>query len=210
MTSSWSNIGRVRLPPSFFGGRWIRDAGTRTSTNKKKNVMSNAWESRKVAFYDFSFKFGFHMNILVISAKMHKVHLTYSSSAGNVFRVTGPLWGESTGHRWIPLTKASGAKLWYFLDLRLNKRLSKQTIRRWFQTTSRTLWRRCNEKKKCLRLLIHAVVPGGVLDVSMRYTTHIDHHTALNTTVHWRHHGRDGVLDHRRRDWLFSRLFRRR
>ena len=23
---------------------------------------------------------------------------------GNIFRVTGPLWGEFTGHRWIPLT----------------------------------------------------------------------------------------------------------
>ena len=33
----------------------------------------------------------------------------YQSSASlafvNIFRVTGPLWGESTGHRWIPLTK---------------------------------------------------------------------------------------------------------
>ena len=28
------------------------------------------------------------------------------SSNGNIFRVTGPLRGESTGHRWIPLTKA--------------------------------------------------------------------------------------------------------
>ena len=34
---------------------------------------------------------------------------------GNIFRVTGPLWGESTGHRWINLTKASDAKLWCFL-----------------------------------------------------------------------------------------------
>ena len=34
---------------------------------------------------------------------------------GNIFRVTGPLWGESTGHRWIPLTKASDAELWCFL-----------------------------------------------------------------------------------------------
>ena len=25
------------------------------------------------------------------------------------FRVTGALWGELTGHRWIPLTKASDA-----------------------------------------------------------------------------------------------------
>ena len=30
-------------------------------------------------------------------------------------RVTGPLWGESTGHRWFPLTKASDAGLWCFL-----------------------------------------------------------------------------------------------
>ena len=31
-----------------------------------------------------------------------------------IFRVTGPLWGESIGHRWIPLTKASDAELWCF------------------------------------------------------------------------------------------------
>ena len=30
-----------------------------------------------------------------------------TSSNGNIFRVTGPLCGEFTGHRWIPLTKAS-------------------------------------------------------------------------------------------------------
>ena len=38
-----------------------------------------------------------------------------TSSNGNIFRVTGPLCGEFTGHRWIPLTKASDAKLWCFL-----------------------------------------------------------------------------------------------
>ena len=32
-----------------------------------------------------------------------------------LFRVTGPLCGEFTGHRWIPHTKASDAELWYFL-----------------------------------------------------------------------------------------------
>ena len=32
-----------------------------------------------------------------------------------------------------------------FFDLRLNKRLSKQSRRRWFETPSRSLWRRCNE-----------------------------------------------------------------
>ena len=33
----------------------------------------------------------------------------------NKIRVTGPLWMESTGHRWIPFTKASDAELWCFL-----------------------------------------------------------------------------------------------
>ena len=38
-----------------------------------------------------------------------------TSSNGNISRVTGPLWRESTGHRWIPLTKARDAVLWCFL-----------------------------------------------------------------------------------------------
>ena len=37
-----------------------------------------------------------------------------TSSNGNIFRVTGPLCGEFTGHRWIPHTKASDAELWCF------------------------------------------------------------------------------------------------
>ena len=38
-----------------------------------------------------------------------------TSSNGNSFRVTGPLCGEFTGQRWIPLTRASDAVLWCFL-----------------------------------------------------------------------------------------------
>ena len=38
-----------------------------------------------------------------------------TSSNGNIFRVTGPLWGEFTSHRWIPRTKASDAEVWCFL-----------------------------------------------------------------------------------------------
>ena len=37
----------------------------------------------------------------------HRAMIT--SSNGNIFRVTGPLCGEFTGHRWIPLTKAIDA-----------------------------------------------------------------------------------------------------
>ena len=34
---------------------------------------------------------------------------------GHIFRVTGHLWGEFTGHWWITLTKGSDAELWCYL-----------------------------------------------------------------------------------------------
>ena len=43
-----------------------------------------------------------------------------TSPNGNIVCVTGPLCGEFTGHRWIPLTRSFDV----FFDLRLNKRLS--------------------------------------------------------------------------------------
>ena len=67
-----------------------------------------------------------------------------TSSNGNILRTTGPLWGESTGHRWIPLTMASEAELRGLLALRMNKRLSQQSRRQWFETTLRSLWRHCS------------------------------------------------------------------
>ena len=36
-----------------------------------------------------------------------------TSSNGNFFCVIGHLWGESTDHRWIPLTKASDVERWW-------------------------------------------------------------------------------------------------
>ena len=78
-------------------------------------------------------------------------NMPMTSSNGNIFRVTGPLWGKSNGHRWIPLTKASDV----FFYLRLNKRLSKQSRRRWFETPLRPLWRRCNANGDVWSLLLH-------------------------------------------------------
>ena len=61
-----------------------------------------------------------------------------TSSNGNIFRVSGPLWGESTGRPW------RGAFIFY---LRLNKQLSKQSRRRWFETPSRSFWHHCNDSR---------------------------------------------------------------
>ena len=62
------------------------------------------------------------------------------SSNGNIFCVTGPVWGEFIGHRWITLTKASDAEFFFIFvfDLHLNKWLGKPSIRRWFETPSRS------------------------------------------------------------------------
>ena len=67
-----------------------------------------------------------------------------TSSNGNIIRVTVPLYGEFRGRRWIPLIQDSDTELWCFLDLRLSKRLSKQSRHRWFETTLHPLWRHCN------------------------------------------------------------------
>ena len=87
-----------------------------------------------------------HTQLKVLRLVFWALHMMTSSN-GNIFRVTGHLCGEFTGDRWIPLTKASDAELWCFLDLRPNKRLSKQLWGWWFETSSCPLWRHCNEKQ---------------------------------------------------------------
>ena len=52
---------------------------------------------------------------LVIDSYTNSGMISQDVIKWNICRVTGPLRGESNGHRWIPLTKASGAELWCFL-----------------------------------------------------------------------------------------------
>ena len=49
-----------------------------------------------------------------------------TSSNGNIFRVTGPLCGEFTGHRWIPSQRPVTRSFDVFSDLRPNKRSSRE------------------------------------------------------------------------------------
>ena len=67
-----------------------------------------------------------------------------TSSNGNFFRITGLLWGEFTGYRWIPHTKASNVELWFVLWSAPEHTVEKKCWRRWFKTPLRTLWRHCN------------------------------------------------------------------
>ena len=82
-----------------------------------------------------------------------------TSSNRNIFHVTGPLFGEFTGHRWIPRTKASDAKLWCFLWSVPEWRLSKQPWGWWFDTPSSPLWRHCNGLK-----LLSIIIKGWLCE----------------------------------------------
>ena len=67
------------------------------------------------------------------------------SSKRNVFRFTGHLCGEFTGHRWIPAQRPVTRSFDVFFYLRLNKRLSKQSWGWWFETPSCPYLRHNNE-----------------------------------------------------------------
>ena len=70
------------------------------------------------------------------------------TSSNETFPRYWPFARETTGHRWIPLTKASDAELWcFFFYLLLSKWLSKQSKRWWFETPPHSLWRHCNVKR---------------------------------------------------------------
>ena len=102
------------------------------------------------------------------------------------FRVTaGPLWWESTGHRWIPLTKANDAEPDIFFDLHLDKRLSKQSRCRWFGTPSCSIWRHSNDSS-AYPDLVPAVVPARPYkqcDVQYQHCTNSGRHWQVVSDV---------------------------
>ena len=78
-----------------------------------------------------------------------------TSSNGNIFRITGPLWEN------LPFTVNSPHKgQWrgfdVFFDLRLNKRLSKQPRQWWFESPSHSLWPQCKEILYGLKAFEHS------------------------------------------------------
>ena len=71
----------------------------------------------------------------------------------SLFRVTGHLCGEFTGNRWMPRTKPVKRSFYVFIDLRLNKRMSKHWWSWWFEKPSRPFWRHCNVGTYVRRLI---------------------------------------------------------
>ena len=95
-------------------GHWFGQWYCRTNLSPKHHTKTkyerNLW--RKSIWRCLS---SIKFQLLVRSQDAKDSYTMMTSSNGNIFRVTGPLCGEFTGHRWIPLKKANDAALWCFL-----------------------------------------------------------------------------------------------
>ena len=86
----------------------------------KSSGMLTMWRTMgKGGYYggNFSWWTDFRISVWLILrvSNLESRETMMTSSNGKNFRVTGPLCGKFTGHRWIPRTKASDAELWCFL-----------------------------------------------------------------------------------------------
>ena len=116
-----------------------------------------------------------------------------TSTNGNIFRVTGPLCGESTGHRWIPLTKSKwrGALMFSFICAGTNG------------------WVNNREAGDLRRHRAHYdVIVMSLGDVGPR--SRVQKEPRKLKTLLWRHNENDSVSYHQPRGCLLNRLFIRR
>ena len=93
----------------------------------------------KCKFVFMSYKPGLHERGYT---NLKELMYMMTSPNRNMFCVTGPLWGEPTGG--FPSQRPVARSFDIFFDLRQNKRVSKQSIRWWFETSLRSLWRFCH------------------------------------------------------------------
>ena len=100
-----------------------------------------------------------------------------TSSNWNIFRVTGPFAGNSPVTGEFPAQRPLTRSFDVFFDLGLNKRLSKQSRRWWFETPFCLSWRHCNAI---------AVAPGVTyLNESTPYSSYFMIPTLLQIHLRW-------------------------
>ena len=170
----WNFLGEVVVMSPHDGGthpQWrVEGRGMRT-------LSQIVWDES----LSYSLKTHFHWGALTSHfmeehsspTSMFPVFMMTSSN-GNMFRVTGfcagnspvtagnsPVTGEFQSHR--PVTRSFDV----FFDLRLNKRLSKQTRRLWFETPSLSLWRHCNVVLNSYPVIRAAVGYFGIQRVTL-------------------------------------------
>ena len=117
------------------------------------NPYSRCQKLKRIFFFEWGlFWLPYCAPLFIDGISSHVFMMT--SSKGNIFRVTGPLCGEFTGPGEFPTQRPVTRSFDVFFDLRLNKRLSKQSWGWWFEMLSCPLWRHCNVK-----VLIRHIMP---------------------------------------------------
>ena len=141
-----------------------------TSNQKASLILNMAALFLIVLFYlgffsrkNVCFLLKFHWNVFMWTQMLITQHQCqwWRHQMEHFPRYTSPLWGEFTGHRWIPLTKASDTSFDVFFDLRLNKQFSKPSRHWWCETPSCSLWR---QRDDCLYdCWPRSATPSGVI-----------------------------------------------
>ena len=107
-----------------------------------------------------------------------------TSLNGNIFRVTGPLFGKFTGPGEFPAQRPVTRSFDVFFDLRLNKRLSEQSWGWWFETLSRPSWRHRNAMRQwCVASMIPTLLAGKSWWTESRIVCDLKRHDAHATTL---------------------------
>ena len=117
---------------------------------------------------DFMAKEWANPEIIVSRAKipsMQRDKNMMTSWHGNALHITGPLWGESTGHQWIPLTKGQqcGSLIFHCHPVQAIE----QTVELPMVSDASTLiwqWLYCNKMESfSCNLIIMGIFAGGLL-----------------------------------------------
>ena len=119
----WTNAGILLIGPRGTNFSEIL-IGIQTFSSKKMHLkMASAkWRPYCLGHNELMLLAG-PISILSITSdrsvsfsSLEDINIMMTSSNGNIYRVTDPLCGEFTGHRWIRRTKASDAELWCILS----------------------------------------------------------------------------------------------
>ena len=78
----------------------ILEITPRDLSNMQPSLVDRSYHLRRVIYYIWHIHGSWY-----IICMMRNLANVMTLSHRNIFRITGPLWGESIGHRWIPLTK---------------------------------------------------------------------------------------------------------
>ena len=131
-----------------------------------------------------------------------------TSPNGIIFRLTCPLWGESTDHQWIPLTKTSDARFWCILWSAPEQTIEQQNNRD-ASDLSRSLWRHSNGVTVYYSHFRVYFVPGVAFRMT-RQKLHVSGVHSAAESLHWCQNGHDSVANHQPHDCKLNRLFRHR